>query len=238
MKSKVSVVCVNWGAKYPADYVLRLYSMIKKHTSYEFNMYCLTDKPNIYSQPIIPVELKPGFEGWWNKMQLFSDGTLHFGEYLYFDLDVVIVENIDCLFEFEGFGITRDFINPDAGLTGGKEYNSSIMRFKQNQTLWEFFLAHQDEWNKAQKQVAWFGDQNVISCYLNKMGYDNPFPDEWIWSFKIGSLRGRRPVDHSQYFGATIPEGGKVCVFHGRPNPDEVDVDWVHESRSLDEIKN
>ena len=44
-------------------------------------------------------------------MLLFKPGILPDGEYLYLDLDVVIVDNIDCFFDFENFGITRDFIN-------------------------------------------------------------------------------------------------------------------------------
>ena len=69
-------------------------------------------------------------------MQLFREDVLPRGEYIYFDLDVVIVDNIDCLFEHEGFGIIRDFINPDDGLLGGKEYNSSVMKFTQDRELW------------------------------------------------------------------------------------------------------
>ena len=52
-----------------------------------------------------------------------------------FDLDVVIIDNIDSLFEFDGFGIARDFVRPDSGILGGKEYNSSVMKFTQNQRL-------------------------------------------------------------------------------------------------------
>lgn len=223
----VNVVCVNWGTKYSSVYVNRLYEMVKNNTSHNFKMYCLTDQPENYADPITPIKLNPGYEGWWNKMQLFRNDVLPAGEYIYFDLDVVIVDNIDCLFEFEGFGITRDFINPDNGLLGGKEYNSSIMRFTQNKALWRHFKNNEPRWIGEQRKISFFGDQNVISDYLNKTGFNNPFPDSWIWSFKIGTLRGRRPVDHSKFFGATIPTGGKVCVFHGKPNPDEVNVDWV-----------
>jgi hypothetical protein len=232
--SQVNVVCVNWGTKYSADYVMRLYNMIRKNTSYDFEMYCLTDRPETYKDPIQPVLLKPGLEGWWNKMQMFRDDVLPSGEYLYFDLDVVIVNNIDCLFEFKGFGITRDFINPDEGILGGNEYNSSIMRFTQDKMLWTYFNDYQNQWAEIQQKIPFFGDQNVISYYLNKKGYKNHFPDEWVWSFKIGTLRGRRPIDHSIYFGSSIPDGGKVCVFHGKPNPEDVDIDWVSACRSLE----
>ena len=229
LEKEVNAVCVNWGTKYSPAYVDRLYHMIKKNTSRDFKMYCLTEELDKYQSPIIPIKLEPGFDGWWNKMQLFKPGCLPDGEYLYFDLDVVIVDNIDCFFNFDGFGITRDFINPDQGLMGGKEFNSSIMRFTQNCTLWDYFLSNQLHWSKAQKQVPFFGDQNVISSFLNNTGFSSPFPDEWVWSFKIGSIRGRRPLDLSQFFGAKIPVGGKVCVFHGKPNPEDVNLDWVRE---------
>jgi len=202
--------------------------MIRRNTSFDFQMYCLTDNPNAYQDPIIPLRLEPGLEGWWNKMLLFKQNVLPSGNYLYFDLDVVIVDNIDCFFKFSGFGITRDFINPDNGLLGGKEYNSSIMSFTQDNALWNFFETNQSRWKDAQRKIPFFGDQNVISNYLNNIGFDQPFPDDWIWSFKVGAIRGRRPLDHTKYFGSTIPKGAKVCVFHGRPNPDEVDVPWVN----------
>lgn len=226
----VNVVCVNWGDKYTPEYVTRLYEMVARNTTKKFKFYCLTDKTDAYQIPIIPIQLPVGLEGWWNKMLLFKPGILPDGEYLYFDLDVVIVDNIDCFFEFTNFGITRDFINPDEGLLEGKEYNSSIMRFTQNEELWNFFVTNQKIWRTSQERINFFGDQNVISAYLNQRNYQHPFPDSWIWSFKIGSIRGRRPLDHTKFFGAEIPVGGKICVFHGRPNPSEVSIDWVSEN--------
>ena len=226
----VNVVCVNWGDKYAPEYVTRLQAMVARNTTRNFNFYCLTNTPDAYHDPIITVDLASGLDGWWNKMLLFKPGILPDGEYLYFDLDVVIVDNIDCFFDFENFGITRDFINPEQGLLDGKEYNSSVMRFTQNEGLWNFFVANQSIWKSNQERVKFFGDQNVISAYLNKQNYNNPFPDEWIWSYKIGNVRGRRPLDHTKIFGAEVPEKGKICVFHGRPNPGDVDVDWVTEN--------
>ena len=54
--------------------------------------------------------------------------------------EISVNNNIDCFFEFEGFGITRDFVHPDEGILGGKEYNSSIMRFSQNDHLWNYYF--------------------------------------------------------------------------------------------------
>lgn len=223
----VDVVCVNWGTRYAPEYTYRLLNMVRRNTSRSFRFYCLTDDPSRYAGDIAPIALPPGLTGWWNKMQLFRPGVLPEGEYLYFDLDVVIVDDIDGLFDFEGFGIGRDFINPDTGILGGKEYNSSVMKFGPNEHLWYAFEDNRAQWDAIQEKVAFFGDQNVISHYLNTKRYAHPFPDEWIWSFKMGTQRGRRPVEHDQFYGAEIPAGGKVCVFHGLPKPSEVDVGWV-----------
>jgi len=226
----VDVVCVNWGKKYGIEYTYRLLNMVKRNTTRKFNFYCLTDTPEIYSDEVLAIKLMPSYVGWWNKMQLFRTDILPKGEYLYFDLDVVIVDNIDEIFDHVGFGITRDFVNPDPGILGGREYNSSVMKFSPDASLWRFFQYNLKRWMQIQKEIPFFGDQNVISAYLNSKSYSNAFPDHWLWSYKIGTLRGRRPLDHNKFFGAWIPQGGKVCVFHGQPNPADVDIDWVAEN--------
>lgn len=38
------VLCMKWGTKYGADYVNRLYNMVKRHTTVDFKMVCLTDR--------------------------------------------------------------------------------------------------------------------------------------------------------------------------------------------------
>ncbi len=239
---KTNLVCVNVGDKYSPDCVERLFSMVMRNTTREFNFYCLTDNPSHYSQPIIPLPLTQPLFGWWNKMFLFKPGILPDGKYLYFDLDVVIIDNIDSLFEFDGFGIARDFVRPDRGILGGKEYNSSVMKFTQNSRLWEFFESNQESWQFWEKKCSFFGDQNVISAFLNSQNYSNHFPDDWIWSYKCGSTRGVIPVSPAtgsanSFLGTSVPAGGKVCVFHGRPHPSEVSDDWVLKNYAVD-LKN
>ncbi|MCS6764077.1 MAG: hypothetical protein MO853_09150 [Candidatus Protistobacter heckmanni] len=162
-------------------------------------------------------------------MQLFRGDVLPPGEYLYLDLDVVITGNIDCFLDWEGFGIGRDFINPERGLLPGPEHNSSVMRVRADSALWNFFTANTPAWEQAQKQIGFFGDQNVISAWLNKQGLANPFPDAWCWSYKKGVECGKYGDENSRHFGAEIPEGGRICVFHGEPKPEDVSTPWVLE---------
>lgn len=230
----VNVVCVNWGTKYGTEYTHRLYNMIKRNTTKEFKFHVLTDQVGIYDKhPYITVPLDVGFTGWWNKLQMFKPGVLPEGEYLYFDLDVVIVDNIDCFFEHEGFGIIRDFIRPDNGLLPGKEYNSSVLRFNNKflSGIWDYYIQNKNQWHSYQDQIHFFGDQNVISSYFNHYPtIGKHFPDEWLWSYKKGVVRGKHAGDRSQMFGRRIPKGGKVCVFHGSPNPTEVEEEWIKEN--------
>ena len=208
--------------------------MVKRNTTKEFDFYVMTDQ-NFYTGPIKPIELLPGFKGWWNKLQMFNTDVMGEGEWLYFDLDVVIVDNIDCFFEHEKFGILRDFIRPDNGILPGKEYNSSIMRFnsKEYSSIYEYYISNKKVFHDFQEQVHFFGDQNVISSYFNAYpDYCTPFPDEWAWSYKKGVARGAHAGDRSEMFGREIPEGGKVCVFHGEPDPEQVleKHDWIKEN--------
>jgi hypothetical protein len=231
---KVNVVCVNWGTKYPKEYTERLYNMIKRNTTKDFDFWVLTDQ-HVYKHPINTAELHVGYTGWWNKLQMFDTEVLPAGEWLYFDLDVVIVDNIDSLFEWESFGIIRDFIRPENGILPGKEFNSSVMRFNNTEFsgIWEYYLNNSKQFHDMQKQVHFFGDQNVISSYLNHYPeICNPFPDEWLWSYKKGVERGKHAGNRSEMFGREIPKDGKVCVFHGEPNPVDVadKVDWIKDN--------
>ena len=225
----VNVVCVNWGTKYSAEYTHRLYNMIKRNTTKEFSFYVLTDQIDLYPK-YITCELNTDEVGWWNKLQMFKPGVLPDGEYLYFDLDVVIVDNVDCFFEHESFAVIRDFIRPNDGLLPGKEYNSSAIRFntKNSAGIYSYYMSNYKMWHEYQKKINFFGDQNVISSYCNYYpDFLNVFPDEWLWSYKKGIDRGKHAGDRSQMFGREIPDGAKVCIFHGSPNPTEVSEEWV-----------
>ena len=230
-----NVVCVNWGTKYGVEYTLRLYNMVKRNTTKDFKFYVLTDVVDRYAKYpwILPIELDTDLVGWWNKLLMFKKGILPEGDYLYFDLDVVIVDTIDCFFDHTGFGITRDFIRPNDGLLPGNEYNSSILRFDNRTTngIWQHYVNNKKLWHSYQKQIHFFGDQNLISHYVNSYpDYLNVFPDSWCWSFKKGVERGKHAGDRSKWFGEEIPKDGKVCVFHGEPSPDKVKVQWVQEN--------
>ena len=62
---------MKWGTKYGPDYVNKLYDGVRKHTTLEYNFYCLTDNASDLNPNIKAIPLEGGWTGWWGKATLF-----------------------------------------------------------------------------------------------------------------------------------------------------------------------
>jgi hypothetical protein len=95
-----NVICVKWGDKFSPEHVNRLYRMAKKNISLPFNFYCWTeDATGLYDEiNIVPLDETLDLKAWWWKLTLFKENELN-GVNLFLDLDVVIQNNIDHLFD-------------------------------------------------------------------------------------------------------------------------------------------
>ena len=217
------VVCVKWGSKYSAKYVNVLKNMVARHTTVAYKFSCLTDDATDLDPEINVIKLPkdPWIKTWWSKLWMFAPEMPLEGNILYFDLDVVIFDNIDELFTFQGkFNIIRDFNR--CRIKDWKLSNSSCMRW-QTGTMGYLWTDFKDRWHTVMQQNH--GDQDWITKKATKD--ISWFPDEWIRSYKWemiglkdtklltkdGKKFFRKPVD--------ISPGNKVAVFHGSPNPNE-----------------
>ena len=217
------VVCVKWGSKYTAKYVNVLKNMVARHTTVAYKFSCLTDDATDLDPEINVIKLPkdPWIKTWWSKLWMFAPEMPLEGNILYFDLDVVIFDNIDELFTFQGkFNIIRDFNR--CRIKDWKLSNSSCMRW-QTGTMGYLWTDFKDRWHTVMQQNH--GDQDWITKKATKD--ISWFPDEWIRSYKWemiglkdtklltkdGKKFFRKPVD--------ISPGNKVAVFHGSPNPNE-----------------
>ena len=217
------VVCVKWGSKYSAKYVNVLKNMVARHTTVAYKFSCLTDDATDLDPEINVIKLPkdPWIKTWWSKLWMFAPEMPLEGNILYFDLDVVIFDNIDELFTFQGkFNIIRDFNR--CRIKDWKLSNSSCMRW-QTGTMNYLWTDFKDRWHTVMQQNH--GDQDWITKKATKD--ISWFPDEWIRSYKWemiglkdtklltkdGKKFFRKPVD--------ISPGNKVAVFHGLPNPNE-----------------
>lgn len=212
-----TVLCMKWGQKYGPEYVNRLYSMVSRNLTLPFRFVCLTDNSEgladgIETLPLPSLNIDTqGPERGWNKIATFVK-PLHdiTGNVLFLDLDVVIVDNIDCFFQAEGeFLIIRDFIRRDG--TG----NSSVYRFEANAfpDILQYFRENFSKMRQVHRN-----EQEFLSHYMmehHSIGY---WPKEWCRSFKKDCVqKGIR-----QFFKVPeIPAGAKIIIFHGLPNPPE-----------------
>ena len=211
-----TVLCMKWGSKYGAEYVNRLYGMVRRHLSGDFDFVCLCDdaggiRPEVRCQDIPPLDLPEGIpERGWKKLTSFT-ADLHGlrGTALFLDLDVVIVGTLDDFFTLPGdFLIIHDYKRPWR-ITG----NSSVYRFKlgAHADVLDYFRAHVEQVRRDFRN-----EQAFLSDFLYRQGKLNYWPAAWCPSFKYHSIP-RWPLN---YFRAPqIPPEARIIIFHGECNP-------------------
>ena len=213
------IVCMKWGTLYSADYVNRLYSMVRRNLSGDFRFVCLTDDPagitnevECFDCPEVDIPSRHCNRGW-RKVSLWAEHVegLEPGDALFIDLDVVITGSLDEFFEVEG-----DFIVCFNWSTGEERRigNTSIYRFRvgSHPYLLSTLLEKTDE---------------VLETYPNSQTYISKtvqpeamsfWPDGWCHSFKVHCV----PAGLKRWrFDPVLPKGSKIVVFPGVPNPHE-----------------
>ena len=222
----INFVCIYYGNKYSFPYVKNLHNMVERNLTTPHKFICFTDNTVIAQRKEFRstnIEFRQfkrhDFQGWFNKLQLFSPDSNLEGNTLYMDLDVVIMKNIEC---FAYIGEDKNFVgmndfNPTSGL-----FNSSIMRFNNqyhSKLIWEEYMKRRSEFSR------FHGDQEIISALIKRHEDTISFPDEWTQSYKWYNREGKRY--HSEKWTYEQDPDAKVCVFHGRPNPAESNQEWV-----------
>ena len=255
VESEKSVICVKWGEKYSAEYVNNLQRMVARNLTYPHRFVCLTDDDSGLSREVETLKLpRPDLEFCWSKLNVFAKDLDNLrGTALFLDLDVIVVDELDCLFEYaseETFIGPREWApsSPDA-----MEYHGSLFRFRIGELGWilEEFLQRRsskrleevrkwDEYLKADAKVTYKdsktgdefrSDQVWMSRMVAETGRAPVFPREWSTSYKYHCQQG-------------IPSEAKVIVFHGYPKPHELEdarllqywngtnPDWLREAFS------
>lgn len=217
----LNVLCLKHGKKYSAEYVNRLYRAVQRNLTLPHKFICFTEDPAGIDPGVFVIDLPKSshFTGWWWKPYLFKQGHFHNNDTnLFFDLDMVVVRNIDALAlfspgKFMGMRDVFRVIRPKVHKLG-----SAVMRWQANE--------HSDIYDKLDKYPKYMkqfrGDQDWI-WYLSKSDIMF-YPDEWIKSYKweIRSKSDLRKVGCSWQFtnvaSPTVPVDTMVLAFHGTPD--------------------
>lgn len=216
------VVCMKWGTKFGPEYVNRLHSMVRRHLSRPLHFICLTEHgkglhPEIQTFPLPDVGWDEGIRehGWW-KVGLFSEslGGL-IGNALFLDLDVLVVDSLDPLFDHPGeILVPKDYrrirVRGDSFVG-----NTSVLRFPAGRYP-EALEAFRKDFPGIRSRVR--NEQEFLSHFFHERGLLRHWPAEWCPSFKRHCV-APWPLSHIRT--PRLPPGARVVVFHGRPNPGE-----------------
>ena len=220
-----SIVCMKWGKKYGPEYVNRLYDMIKRNISRPFRLVCYTDSadgiiPEVEVHdlpPFNPVTRKGNIMGAYRKKTLCRADLEGFetGErFLFLDLDVVIMDNIDEMFDYKP---EKDFVICYNWTRGkGKIGNSSVTMIRVGplqylvDDLEKDFDRYRDKYKTASQEY-------MSAKVIEKYGELTFWPDAWCKSFQLHSM----PKKWQRLFKspAPPPQGTQILIFHGAVNP-------------------
>lgn len=191
-----------------ADYVARLAAMVSRNTTVPYRFVCVTDDPSRHQvETIRAPSHSRHITGWFAKLYLFAPGVFPDGErVVYFDLDTLILGNIDDYLAYDGpFAGLGQFREPQ----GGGPFASGVM-------LWPAGSVDHI-WTEWERQAFPLGD-----------GTD----DSWIAAQVPQAVRIQKmlPGIVSYKFHkckAGPPRGARIICYQREPKPHNCGADWV-----------
>ena len=100
------------GGIYTIEYVNRLAKAVKRNINIPYKFICITDaQHNQFCEDVHQtISFAQNYPKWWGKVELFRTGLFSNHRVVYFDLDTLIIDNIDFIYEYTGvFSGLRDF---------------------------------------------------------------------------------------------------------------------------------
>ena len=228
MPDLVHAGCVIHSNTYDWRYVERLYNMVKRHMPRPVQFHVWTE----YDRSVPPhmtkhvLEEWSGISGakrsWWYKMQMFNSNH-YAGELLYFDLDVVILNDISwAVSQTKGkFWTLRDFRYLQRNTHFG--INSSMMWWDTRafHWVWEDFNKH-----PVRDIVGRYpGDQDYLYATIRPPELRTYAPEHvvsWRWQCQDGGWDFKARRAYAPGSGASVDPRASVIIFHGRPKPHEL----------------
>lgn len=211
-EGNIAVVCVlKSGGDFTTHDVTNLKVMLDKNITIPYDFYCLTDLLGMGMLHKIP--LVHEYSGWWSKIELFRPDLVKEERIIYFDLDTVILGNIDDLLlqdsDFMGLRLFRHAPEKENKYAG-----SGILGWKNDGSF--DFLFKQFKYGVHSKRFR--GDQDYFSWQLCQKGIKFRY-----WQDLVGGIYSYKR--HVRIDG--MKDDTKVVCFHGTPRPWQVNEPWI-----------
>jgi hypothetical protein len=212
---------MNTGRHAPDDEVRTLKRQVDRHLSEPHIFQCISEHHIDGIHNVQPLNDLPG---WWGKLNLFSGAVSH-SRNLWLDLDVTITNSIDALVApLTGASHVRTALNWAA--SGHDGCQSSVMYWEGDAArhITESFNHKDAHWPPRTDlfwdngQVIW-GDQEYMT-YLRDTG-----------KLEVEYFATADVVSYKYHCRNGLPPHSRIQVFHGRPNPSDVNDDWARIAR-------
>lgn len=223
----IDCACVIHGSAYDWSYVERLYNMLSRHITpgIRFHVYTEANRamPAHMIKHVLPDwNLVGAKKSWWYKMELFNPAQ-HAGPLLYFDLDTVITQNIDWIWQhsLQHFWTVRDF--KYLWRPASYNVNTSVMWFHTER----FAHVYQEFVNKEAQRVArrYHGDQDFVNEIIlpeQRQFLDTARVKSWRWQALDGGFDFNNRSYREPGLGTTVDSRTSLLIFHGRPKPADI----------------
>ena len=223
MRKKTNIICILWGQKYTEIDVNSLFGMIQRNTSHDIDFHLFSNEalhnlhPTIIRHPE-PAKNEAIYHASYNyrkEAALCEDslGGLNGQRVFFFDLDVLIMDNLDDLFSYpEGdqFYIINDWNSRGKKVGQATCYSFEVGTLGHVKTYFE---------ENAEAVIQNFGtaSQEYLSeQVIKKFGRLNFWPQSWCQSFRFHCLPWgflRHMITPQKPKPRT-----KVLAFHGHPD--------------------
>jgi len=229
MQETKNIICIKWGTVYNSEDVNKLYNMVVRNSNYKINFYCFTENGEDLNENIIikPLPVMNTIDEYKRKHAYEKEaglcddnlGGLSGERVFFFDLDVVIVSNIDELLDYpkeEKFYIINDWNSKGVEVGQATCYSWVVGTLGYVKEYYE----------KNPKEVVdkfYNASQEYLSSkIIEKFGKLNFWPEGWFCSFRFHCMPKFGPLRH--FIAPSIPKNMpnlKVINFHGYPKPEE-----------------
>jgi len=205
------ITCLCIGNKYDDVYVTTLQSMVASNITRPYDFVCFSDRL-IDGVDVVLIDDPDRYDPVWYKLWILQHERLHcYEKKVFFDLDIVIQNNIDWVFDIEypGLSVIEAEWKPSCikNIPGNTGYNSSIMAWSNAAYVWDQFNTRPDYF-----MIKYKGIDRFLWNEDTPVGH---IPAGAVYSYREGAS-----TDDSERF--KYRPDYSVCIFNQYPKQHNV----------------
>lgn len=224
-------ICIKYGTRYGPEYPNRLYAGLRRQSTSDIRLFCMTDdrtglRPEIEVLPLLEESFYPAMfaemarRGWkspFRKVSLYNPALIPDldGPLILLDIDLVVVGSMDDIRDYAPGKVAMRY-DWSRGPGSNELGHGSVEKFEPKKHAYIYENMARDP--LAALAGSFGREQIYTSRTADAAGDFQPLPDDWIASFKR-DCRPRRPLN--LFLPPRLPPNAKVVCFHGEPKMEE-----------------